>query len=187
MLDKLKLFLILVLLGYLGFMGWKYLQERSGGLKHYSEEDLRSMTAEDKAKIEKDFSNLSPLQQIQAELNSITRRIFAPLEKKKSSYSVELERLWKRSQQDFISGEISEADAQILATLIRELNECASERVLYVERYQKADAMAPSPLTEGMSVEQKKAFAEKEILRQWKEWVALNQPKVQQLYDTLSE
>jgi hypothetical protein len=188
--SKIKLFLLLMILGYGGYFAWKYFAERGGltpRLQRGGRESSITVASPSNAEDATPRPKLPPLAQHHQDLQTVSGLIFAPLKSGSVSQVSNLKRIWDLSRSDYNQGLVSEADARVLADLIRQLNLMEKDRELYLSRFRELATMQASAFIEGMSVEQKRGFAEKELNRQWQDLVKVNKDKLQPLFDALSE
>lgn len=178
MFTKFKAVLVLLAFIYVGYMGWKNFKgepvRKPSFLKIHNTETNASELENPKENADTDHEKLTPLQSIQRELNQVESRLFAELTPGEPPQTAVLKTLWNRSEYEFKSGTITEQEARALILKITQLNRVSTERVLFVKRLEELENIKPSSLDKGLDVEEKRAFAEGQLKRQWAEWVSLN-------------
>lgn len=189
---KIKIIILIAILAYLGFIGWNRFFGEGGS----SSAPKRTLSTEtDEREDDGGFLNLtedkktkvSPLAKHHLDLKGISTSIFSSLTGQQQDETYRLKTLWNQAQSDFKQGWIEESDAQVVASLIRELNEMNTDRLLYDKRYTKIESYTKADFVSSRALEEKKRFAKQELGRQWKDWVYVNRAKLDPLFANLSE
>gem|GEM_PF-1577056 len=189
---KLKIIILIAILSYLGFMGWTRFFGENGS----SSAPMRTLSTETDEReddggilslTEDQKTKVSPLAKHHLDLKGISTIIFSPLTGQQRDETRRLKTLWNQAQSDFKQGWIEEADAQVVASLIRELNEMNTDRLLYDERYNSIENYTKADFKTSRELKDKKRFAREQLGRQWKDWVYVNRAKLDPLFANLSE